>query len=59
MAIANLQMLNAVLYIIENDCKWRGLPASFGRWHTVYTRLTALANDESNTSENQSDHRVG
>lgn len=38
-AIANRQLLNAVLYVVENGCKWRGLPASFGRWHTVYTRL--------------------
>ena len=38
-AISNLQLLNAVLYVVENGCKWRGLPPSFGKWHTVYTRL--------------------
>lgn len=37
--ISNLQLLNAVLYVVENGCKWRGLPSSFGKWHTVYTRL--------------------
>ena len=38
-AIANLQLLNAVLYVVENGCKWRALPEPFGKWHTVYTRL--------------------
>jgi transposase len=37
--ISNLRLLNAVLYVVENGCKWRGLPPSFGNWHTVYTRL--------------------
>ncbi|SIT18273.1 Putative transposase of IS4/5 family [Paracoccus saliphilus] len=32
-------MINAVLYITENGCKWRALPPRFGNWHTVYTRL--------------------
>src|SRR5450755_3247453 len=31
--------LNAVLYVAENGCKWRRLPASFGNWHTIYTRM--------------------
>ena len=34
-----MQLLNTVLYVVENGCKWRGLPPSFGKWHTVYTRL--------------------
>ena len=37
--ISNLQLLNAVLYVVENGCKWRSLPPPFGKWHTVYTRL--------------------
>src|SRR3982751_4945717 len=37
--MSNLQVLNAVLYVAEQGCKWRGLPQRFGRWHTVYTRL--------------------
>ena len=32
-------MLNAILYVAEHGCKWRGLPARFGNWHTVYTRM--------------------
>ena len=37
--ISNLQVLNAILYVAEHGCKWRGLPRRFGRWHTVYTRM--------------------
>lgn len=39
MKIENLQLLNAVLYVLENGCKWRALPEKYGKWHTVYTRL--------------------
>jgi transposase len=41
--IANLDVLNAVLYIAENGCKWRALPKRFGNWHTIYTRLSRWA----------------
>ena len=34
-----LNFLNAVLYVMENGCKWRRLPERFGNWHTVYTRM--------------------
>jgi transposase len=37
--ISNLTMINAVLYVAENGCKWRALPTAFGNWHTIYTRL--------------------
>ena len=37
--IENLQLINAVLYVTENGCKWRALPERYGKWHTVYTRL--------------------
>ena len=37
--ISNLQVLNAILYVAEHGCKWRGLPPRFGRWHTIYTRM--------------------
>ena len=29
---------NAILYLADPGCKWRGLPESFGPWHTVYMR---------------------
>src|ERR1035437_687085 len=37
--LSNLQVLNAVLYVAEQGCKWRGVPKRFGRWHTIYTRM--------------------
>jgi transposase len=41
--ISNLTLINAVLYVAENSCKWRALPPEFGRWHTIYTRLRRWA----------------
>jgi len=37
--VTNLQFLNALLYVAEQGCKWRGLPKRFGPWHTIYTRM--------------------
>jgi len=37
--ISNRQILNAILFVLENGCKWRALPAEYGRWHTVYMRM--------------------
>jgi transposase len=39
----NLHVLNAILYVAEQGCKWRGLPARFGNWHTIYTRMNRWA----------------
>jgi transposase len=38
--LSNLQVLNAILYVAEQGCKWRALPQRFGRWHTIYTRMS-------------------
>ena len=38
-SMPNLQVLNAILYVAEQGCKWRGLPKRFGNWHTIYTRM--------------------
>ena len=38
-SLSNQQVLNAILYVAEHGCKWRGLPARFGNWHTLYTRM--------------------
>jgi len=35
----NLRVINAILYVAEHGCKWRGLPKRFGNWRTVYTRM--------------------
>ena len=37
--VSNLHGLNAILYVAEHGCKWRGFPARFGRWHTLDTRM--------------------
>ncbi len=37
--VSNLQVLNAILYVAEHGCMWRGLPERFGNWHTIYTRV--------------------
>jgi transposase len=38
-SLTNLEILNAILYVAEQGCKWRGLPTRFGNWHTIYTRM--------------------
>ena len=38
-SLSNLRVLNAILYVAEHGCKWRGLPDWFGNWHTIYTRM--------------------
>ena len=42
-SLSNLQVLNALLYVAEHGCKWRGLPKRFGNWHTIYTRMNRWA----------------
>ena len=37
---SNLQVLNAILYVLEHGCKWRGLPSHLGNWHTIHTRMS-------------------
>ena len=37
--LSNLEVLNAILYVTEHGCKWRGLPERFGKWHTIYMRM--------------------
>lgn len=42
-SMSNLTLLNALLYVAEHGCKWRGLPKQFGNWHTIYVRLNRWA----------------
>ena len=37
--VDNLTFLNAILYVLENGCKWRALPKEFGQWSTIYKRF--------------------
>jgi transposase len=39
----NLVLLNAILYVAEHGCKWRGLPKRYGNWHSVYVRMNRWA----------------
>jgi len=41
--ISNLNVLNAVLYLVEDGCKWRGLPKEYGDWHVIYVRVNRWA----------------
>ena len=42
-SLSHLAVLNTILYVAEQGCKWRGLPAHFGNWHTIYTRMNRWA----------------
>lgn len=42
-SISNRNVFNAILYVVENGCKWRSLPKQFGHWHTIYTRANRWA----------------
>lgn len=41
--MSHLEVVNALLYVMENGCKWRRLPLHFGNWHTIYTRVNRWA----------------
>ena len=43
LTIPERQVLNALFYLAEHGCKWRGLPERFGPWHTIYMRLNRWA----------------
>ena len=38
--ISNYEFMCAMLYIIENGCKWRALPKKYGNWHTIYMKFS-------------------
>ena len=42
-SLSYLHVINAILYVAEYGCKWRGLPKRFGNLHTVYTRMNRWA----------------
>ena len=39
----NFDVVNAVLHVAANGCKWRALPDHYGPWHTIYTRMSRWA----------------
>ena len=38
-SMSNIDLINAILYVTENGCKWRSLPKIYGNWHTIYVRM--------------------
>ena len=30
--VSNLTVINTILFVTENGCKWRALPPRFGKW---------------------------
>ena len=36
----SLNVLNAILHVAENGCKWRRLPERYGNWHSIYMRMS-------------------
>ena len=36
--IPNIVFLNALLYVLENGCKWRSVPEKYGKWNSIYKR---------------------
>ena len=38
-SVENIVLINALLYICENGCKWRRLPKEYGNWHVIYKRF--------------------
>jgi len=42
-SLSNQQVLNAIVYVAEHGCTWRGLPAHFGNWHAIDTRMNRWA----------------
>ena len=39
----NFEVVNAILYVAANGCKWRALPSHYGPWHSIYTRMSRWA----------------
>ena len=42
-SLSNLTVLNAILYVAEQGCKWRALHNRFGNRHTIYTLMNRWA----------------
>lgn len=38
-SMSNFQLINAILYVTENGCKWMASPEKYGNWHTIYVRM--------------------
>ena len=41
--ISSVDVLNAVLYVVENGCKWRGRPKEYEDRHVIYVQVNRWA----------------
>jgi transposase len=41
--IDNRVLINAILYMTEKGCRWRGLPKKYGKGDSVYRRVNRWA----------------
>jgi transposase len=39
----NRLFIDAILYMVENGCKWRALPKEYGKWSTIYKKFNRWA----------------
>jgi len=42
-SIDNLSLLNALIFMNENGCKWRALPKKYGKWSSIHKRISRWA----------------
>lgn len=42
---SNVQVLNGMLYALENGGKWRQLPKKYGNWNSIYKRVNRWAKE--------------
>ena len=44
--ISNYKFMCAMLYIIENGCKWRTVPKKYGKWHAIYLKFSRWSKND-------------
>ena len=57
--ISNYQFLCALLYMIENGCKWRALPKKYGKWHTIYSTSIKVHPDAAGARKSNGEQSIG
>ena len=43
--LGHRHVVNGILYVMEQGCKWRSLPPRYGPWPTVYMRRNRWAKE--------------
>ena len=44
--VLNYKFMCAMLYIIENGCKWIPLPKKYGKWHTIHMKFNRWSKND-------------